>query len=145
LDAGGSSHEPGEAHDYLPLVCRICGQPGQVVVSIERWVSVRRSDFRRSIGLNWCRGRAGPGTDGRVEQAAIAIARRYAAANGYDPEDRTAVGLVLAGMAIAARASASAQVRIAEGYIRFWPETEQAINGWAEQLTAATRPEPHGG
>lgn len=46
-----------------------------------------------------------------VEQTAIEIAKEYAAANGFDRDDRRAVGLVLAGLAWILRRP----VRLGEG------------------------------
>lgn len=69
-----------------------------------------------------------------VEQAAIATATAYAEANGYDPDDRRAIGLVLAGMAIAAAASVEARKELVAGYLRELPQAEAAIRGWADRL-----------
>jgi hypothetical protein len=48
-----------------------------------------------------------------VEIVAIDIATRYAEANGYRSSDATAVGLVLAGMAIAAACGPEEERRLA--------------------------------
>jgi hypothetical protein len=73
-----------------------------------------------------------------VEQTAIEIATAYAVANGYDADDRRAVGLVLVGMAIAAGASTPAQAEILRGYYRQQPADAQvALSGWSRHLTRA--------
>jgi hypothetical protein len=72
-----------------------------------------------------------------VEQTAIRIATEYATANRYDV-DRTAIGLVLAGMAIAAAAGPDAQAVIVAGYLADFPLAEPSIRGWAALLDEAS-------
>jgi hypothetical protein len=73
----------------------------------------------------------------RVEPAAIEAAREYAVANGYDRDDRRAVGLVLAGMAIAAASSDAALAEILVGYLAEFPGARASVEGWARAISAA--------
>jgi hypothetical protein len=57
---------------------------------------------------------------------------------GYDVDDRTAIGLVLAGMAIAAAAGPDAQAVIVAGYLADLPLAEPSIRGWAALLDEAS-------
>jgi hypothetical protein len=73
-----------------------------------------------------------------VEQTAIEIATEYAMANGYAIDDRTAVGLVLAGMAIGAAAEAPARKELVAAYLRQFPtHVAGAVMGWARRLSVA--------
>jgi len=73
-----------------------------------------------------------------VEQTAIAIATAYAEANGYDVNDRIAIGLVLAGMAIGAAAEAPARKELVAGYLRQFPlNVAGAVMGSARELNTA--------
>ena len=74
-----------------------------------------------------------------VEQAAIEVASAYAAANGYEAGDRRAVGLVLAGMAIASCATIAAQRELVRGYLEQFPAHQPPISGWARRLSEAAR------
>jgi hypothetical protein len=77
-----------------------------------------------------------------VEQAAIEIATEYAAANGYERDDRTAVGLVLVGMAIGAAAGVPARKELVAGYLRQFPtHVASAVFGWARRLNSAAAEE----
>ena len=75
-----------------------------------------------------------------VEQLAIMVATEYADANGYTDDPR-AVGLVLAGMTIAAAASETVRGEILAGYLRELPVTADAIRGWARALDQAAAEE----
>lgn len=75
----------------------------------------------------------------RVEQAAIEAAAEYAAANGYSRDDKVAIGLVLAGMAIGARCSEAVRIALVAGYQRALPETAVSLNGWADFLEGSLR------
>lgn len=75
-----------------------------------------------------------------VEQEAIAIATEYAVANGYDVDDRSAVGLVLVGMAIGAAADVPTRKELVAGYIRQYPtDVAGAVFGWARRLNTGAR------
>lgn len=71
-----------------------------------------------------------------VEQAAIEAATAYAVANGYDAGDRTAIGLVLAGMVIGAMLSDKAEAGLIRGYLAQHPGTQPSLYGWAHSLNA---------
>ncbi len=72
--------------------------------------------------------------DQLIEQATIRAATEYAVANGYDPNDRRAVGLVLAGMAIAVRCSPPVQAAPLASYSRQLPESVRSMDSWAKYL-----------
>lgn len=70
-----------------------------------------------------------------VEARAIEVATAYAVANGYSRGDRTAIGLVLAGMAIAARCSEPIRIALVAGYDEQLASPK--LNGWADYLDRA--------
>lgn len=71
----------------------------------------------------------------RVEQAAIEAAATYARANGAPV--KPGIGLVLAGMVIASKASHQAQRLLADGYLDQHPDAHKAMDAWAARLSAA--------
>lgn len=74
-----------------------------------------------------------------VELAAIELAQAYAVANGYDRTDRTAVGLVLAGMAIVAACGPDARDQIREDYRDQHPDAARVLDAWSARLDDAAR------
>jgi hypothetical protein len=71
----------------------------------------------------------------RVEQAAIEAAAAYARANGAPA--KVGIGLVLAGMVMASKASHQAQRILAEGYLEQHPDAHEAMDAWAARISAA--------
>jgi hypothetical protein len=71
-----------------------------------------------------------------IEQAAIDVASRYAEVNGFNPADRRAVGLVLAGMALMAACPTRVESAFIVGYLDAFPDVRRQVEGWAEVLTA---------
>lgn len=74
-----------------------------------------------------------------LEQATIHAAQTYAEANGYSPDDRIAVGLVLAGMAIAASCSGEVRTAILRDYLAQNPAAVDPMRRWARFLEEAAR------
>ena len=74
----------------------------------------------------------------RVELRAIECAEAYSAANGM-AGSKVAPGLVLVGMAIAARLPDGARDLLARGYDADFPSEAGAINAWAERIAAGAR------
>jgi hypothetical protein len=74
-----------------------------------------------------------------VEVAAIELAVRYAVINGYQPTDRTAIGLVLVGLAIGSGLGEAASEAIAEDYRAQHPGAADALDGWTALLDEAAR------
>lgn len=70
------------------------------------------------------------------EQRVIHVAAAYAESNGYRSDDRVAVGLVLAGMAIMASCSPAVQADMLRQYLAAHPGASAAIAGWTEFLSA---------
>ena len=66
----------------------------------------------------------------RVEQRAIRCAQRYAADNGK-AGDATTIGLVLAGMAVAARMRPETLALLRTGYDAEFPAEVAVQDGWA--------------
>ncbi len=73
----------------------------------------------------------------KLEQAVIECATAYAVANGYSASDRTAVGLVLAGMAIMACCTTEVQERMLTSYLEQLPAAVAPLDKWAASLEAA--------
>lgn len=74
-----------------------------------------------------------------LEVATIEVATSYAVANGYAPDDRTAVGLVLAGMAIAAVCGEGVRAQLLVDYFTAFPTALLTMQRWAERLESAVR------
>lgn len=72
-----------------------------------------------------------------LEAASIEAATAYAVANGFTAQDRTAAGLVLAGMALMASCRVDVIGDFLSGYLEQNAEAREPLERWADRLAAA--------
>lgn len=76
-----------------------------------------------------------------LEAVTIEAAKAYASVNGFGPDDKAAVGLVLAGMALMAASEPAVAKRVLAIYLAQFPAARSIIHSWAHHFEAAYDPQ----